>query len=328
MPRLVPALSRFIPVSPATRGWDTQKLAVEKHIFNAPQKAERKVAMLWSHANGFNKEMLHPAMRYFIEHIRTLPEYDHTDFSVVLWDGRNHGDSARANEDTLDDYYQWFDHVLDTKQVIDTMGLKTDYDKLIGVSHSFGGTCMLLCEVFYPKTFDSMCVIEPVIGAHIDPVVVREKYATMLSAKRRDTWPSFDACYKHLSSNKFFKIFDPEVLELYVNYGMYETDDGTVKLKCPKEQETHNFRAQMYAQVTGYHAIATLTLPISFIYAKGSKFLKPKNAPRITSRVKQATVQFIDGTHTVPFETPKNFGPIIEEAMRRGLAGPSPSAKL
>lgn len=48
----------------------------------------------------------------------------------------------------------------------------------------------LLCEFFYPHTFDGLCLIEPVIGDNIDDVVVREQYPTMASAKRRDTWDS------------------------------------------------------------------------------------------------------------------------------------------
>lgn len=51
-------------------------------------------------------------------------------------------------------------------------------------------TVRLLCEFFYPRTFDGLCLIEPVIGDNIDDVVVREQYPTMASAKRRDTWDS------------------------------------------------------------------------------------------------------------------------------------------
>lgn len=35
----------------------------------------------------------------------------------------------------------WFDHAMDTKQIIDELDLKS-YDKLIGVGHSFGATSM------------------------------------------------------------------------------------------------------------------------------------------------------------------------------------------
>ncbi|KAI9492049.1 hypothetical protein BDB00DRAFT_766060 [Zychaea mexicana] len=190
MPRLIPTLSRSIPVHPATDGYKTQKLAVEKHVFPAPKPATQKYAFMWSHSNGFNKETLHPAMRNFANHLRSQAKFDHTDIDFVAWEARNHGDSARMNQGTFIERYSWFDNVMDTKQVIDKMELKKGYDKFFGVGHSFGATSMLVCEFFFPKTFDGLCLIEPVIGDNIDDVEIRAQYPTMASKNRRDTWAS------------------------------------------------------------------------------------------------------------------------------------------
>ena len=46
----------------------------------------------------------------------------------------------------------------------------------------------LVCEFFFPKTFDGLCLIEPVIGDNIDDVEIRALYPTMASKNRRDTW--------------------------------------------------------------------------------------------------------------------------------------------
>ena len=46
----------------------------------------------------------------------------------------------------------------------------------------------LVCEFFFPKTFDGLCLIEPVIGSNIDDVEIRAQYPTMSSKNRRDTW--------------------------------------------------------------------------------------------------------------------------------------------
>lgn len=37
---------------------------------------------------------------------------------------------------------RWVDNAMDTKQVIEEMGLDQGYDQLIGVGHSFGATSM------------------------------------------------------------------------------------------------------------------------------------------------------------------------------------------
>lgn len=74
----------------------------------------------------------------------------------------------------------------------------------------------LLCEQFFPKTFDGLALIEPVMRKELAPLPVREKYPEMASKKRRDTWPSREECLKQLAQRPFWKRFDPEVLQLYV----------------------------------------------------------------------------------------------------------------
>jgi hypothetical protein len=101
--RLIPTSTHIIPVHPSTDGWEKQKLVVEKHEFAATSNANRKIAFLFSHSNGFHKESFHPLMKRFIDQLRKLPEYDQTDITLVAWDSRNHGDSARLNEGTFEE---------------------------------------------------------------------------------------------------------------------------------------------------------------------------------------------------------------------------------
>lgn len=104
MPRLLPEATHYIPVHPATEGWNDQRLVVERHYFPAPEKSNRCIALLWSHSNGFNKESLHPLMRHFIQYMRQYrPQYNDTSFTFVAWEARNHGDSARLNQGTFRD---------------------------------------------------------------------------------------------------------------------------------------------------------------------------------------------------------------------------------
>lgn len=99
MSRLVPTSTTAIPVSDKTEGSDAAKVVVEKHEFAAPQQpAREKIVYLWSHANGFSKELMHPLMRRFLTQLRKLEQYNNTDVHFIAWDARNHGDSARLNE--------------------------------------------------------------------------------------------------------------------------------------------------------------------------------------------------------------------------------------
>ncbi|ORZ01065.1 Alpha/Beta hydrolase protein [Syncephalastrum racemosum] len=327
MPRLEPAESYIIPVHPATEGHDVHRLAVERHVFPAPKSTKRSMAFLWSHSNGFNKETLHPTMREFVKHLRNDAALDETSFTLVAWEARNHGDSARLNADKLRSDYTWFDNVMDTLQVVEQLELKKKYDCLIGVGHSFGATSMLVCEFFHPKTFDGLCLIEPVIRKTIDPVPVRAKYPTMATKKRRDTWPSREECLKQLAPRPFWKRFDPEVLQLYVDYGMYETTEGTIALKTPKMEEFRIFDVQSYANITGYSSLRSLSIPVHIIYALGSDFLKPENKEDILEKSQQITLEFVEGSHMVPNEKPKDMAPHIAQIVERVLSA-SPRAKL
>lgn len=99
--RLVPTSTHIIPVHTATDGYENQKLVVERHQVPAKTKANKKVAFLFSHSNGFHKESLHPLIKRFIAHLGSLQEYDQTDITIVAWDARTHGDSARLNDGLL-----------------------------------------------------------------------------------------------------------------------------------------------------------------------------------------------------------------------------------
>jgi hypothetical protein len=97
---LVPDKVEIIPVSPVTAGYNTQKLVVNFHEFPV-KNSNRKACFMFSHSNGFHKESFHPVMSRFIKTLRALKEYDQTSITLVSWDARNHGDSARLNDGTF-----------------------------------------------------------------------------------------------------------------------------------------------------------------------------------------------------------------------------------
>ncbi|KAI8083053.1 Alpha/Beta hydrolase protein [Halteromyces radiatus] len=321
MPRLIPTETKVIKVHPGTLGYQIQQLVVEKHCFKAPQQpAQQKLALLFSHSNGFNKETLHPLIRRLVAGIREQVRYQHTDLCVYAWDARTHGDSARLNEGTFSETYNWFDHALDTQQVIRSLDLHTGYDGVFGIGHSFGATAMLLLEYMFPQTFTGICAIEPVLSSDILDTELRAQLPILASLKRRDTWPDRESCYKSLVHRDFWKIFDPEVMQLYVDYGLYETPDGTVKLKTPKEEEYHVFNVSSYATLTAYNSIRALRTPVQFVFASSSVYvtIDPLELPNFNREF--ANVNMVEGTHMVPNENPQLMVPEILALMDRALS--------
>ncbi|KAI8059455.1 Alpha/Beta hydrolase protein [Gongronella butleri] len=324
---LTPTATFTIPVHPSTVGWDVQKLVVEKHCFHAPQAATSKLALVVSHSNGFNRQTLHPMIRRIVEGIHQQTAYQRTDLCVFAWDARNHGDSALLNRGTFSDHYTWFDNALDTKQIVDHFELD-EYDGIIGVGHSFGATSMVLVEHMYPGTFTGLCCIEPVLAPMIMPTEARAQLPVLASLKRRDTWPNRDACFKSLNGRGFWKTFDPEVLQLYVDTALYDTPEGTVMLKTPKEQEYHVFAAGYYPNNIGYHAVRGVTVPIHFVYAEDSTYVAfdPMELPAMNPKL--VTCDVVPGSHMVPNEKPADMVPHVLKVMDRALQHLRPTARL
>ncbi|ORZ00746.1 Alpha/Beta hydrolase protein [Syncephalastrum racemosum] len=312
MVHLEAAYKTVIPVSPATEGYNTERLAVERYEFPAPKPAQTKTAFLWTHSNGFHKETLHPLMHRFIRQLRQLSQYDHTDIHFVSFDARNHGDSALLNEGKHIPYFSWFDQSFDTRQVIKEMRLKEDYDTLIGVGHSFGATSMINLEFFYPKTFDGLCMLEPVIRDEVLDVEIRNEFPPIkFTDKRRDTWDSREACFKALAPRPFWRDLHPEVLENYVKFALYDTPDGKVKLKCPKEEERDVYKVGFVPSINAFASLRAVSIPVRFVLAHGSVFTDPTIGGLLREQSPRVSVDMVDGTHMVPGEKPDDIVPSI-----------------
>ncbi|CAG8679108.1 5801_t:CDS:2, partial [Scutellospora calospora] len=151
-----------------------------------------------------------------------------------MWtfDFSNHGDSAVLNQDVLPDTVMKFDAAQDILQLIDKAKIKKP---IIGIGHSIGGHSMLLAEIIRPGTFTSILAIEPIINPsyikEIDPL------QELKIKRRRDIWPNREAAYTSFIMKEFFQNWDPEVLNLHIQYGLRELPSGEVTLKCPKIQE-------------------------------------------------------------------------------------------
>ncbi|KAJ8655284.1 hypothetical protein O0I10_008972 [Lichtheimia ornata] len=334
MTRFTPDQVNAIPVHPASQGFDTHHLAVERYSFQAPlQPAISSIAFVWSHGTSFHKEMLHPLMKRFLDALRRLPQYEQIDLVFYAWDSRNHGDSARLNDGHVNTPgYTWIDHGMDTQQVVNAMGLKNKHNKVIGIAHSVGGTAMLLAEFMHPGTFDGVCVIDPVMNIKPREKSKRGERFPLSAAilKRRDTWESREACFQSLSSRAYWRKFLPEVLENYVNYGLYDAPDGTVKLKCPKEEEALMYDCGTYGSVASLHSLRGMVVPVHVIHASRSTFaskeiiqqVKASSSPLVTNTV-------VEASHLVPGEDPDILVPEIVSLVNRVVASsPNHRAKL
>ncbi|KAI8138864.1 Alpha/Beta hydrolase protein [Fennellomyces sp. T-0311] len=332
MARLEPTQVYTIPVHPSAHGYDVLQLVVEKHVFPATcSPARLDIAYLWSHGTGFHKEILHPLMRRTIAKLRSLPNYDYVNIDFIAWDMRNHGDSARLNQGLYNDAepLSWFDIAMDVTQIADKLKFH-DYDKVIGVGHSSGATAMLLAEAIHPKIFDGYYAIESIVRNYI-PKRARKAQLPIIkrTPKRRDTWSDREACYKDLLRSPFWQKLHPEAVQNYLDYGLYDAEDGTVKLKCTRVQESLQHDGDMYPVFMAFSSLKSLSIPTHFVYctepASGTTLVS--DAQDIKKQSPLITLSKLEGTHMLPAECPDMIVPEIVQLTER-VCGRFYTAKL
>ncbi|CAO3628267.1 unnamed protein product [Mucor fragilis] len=309
---LKPSSIHTITLHPSIlRGQEPQSLSVNKHDFPG-KNSDRRVAFLFSHATGYHKETFHPIMKRFKDQLRSQREYDQTDITFISWDDRHHGDSARLNEGCLSEDYRMTDNALDTKQVVEFFDLKARYDYLIGVGHSLGSCTLLLCEYYYPKTFDGLFLVEPVVYASIKKAISVSQLVVKALQKRTEEWKEAEEFRESLLFKKVYKVFHPEVFELYASYGLYQTDDHTYKLKCARRSEEIIFRNSFNESYMCSKAIRELTIPTQLLLATNSVFTASESWKEISKYNSNLLgLDVLKGTHMLPYEQPDAVIPYL-----------------
>ncbi|CAG8728624.1 17906_t:CDS:2 [Gigaspora margarita] len=234
-----------------------------------------KISLVFAHATGFHKELWNPI-------IKLLHERRHRWNGGDMWtlDCSNHGDIV------------WSDCARDILQLIDEAKIKKP---IIGIGHSFGGTSMLMAEIFCPGTFASILVIEPVIR----PTDIIKEFALQVTivTKRRDRWPDREAAHANFSKSKFFQSWDPEMLNLYVYTFFYDPSD----------------------QYSTFHQMSKIQCPVLFIVGDHSTYDFKDLALHKISQCQRSELISVDAGHLVPMEKPAQVAYIIEYFARKFL---------
>jgi len=105
----------------------------------------------------------------------------------------------------------------------------------------------------HPRLFTTLVLIDPAMGLLSSSPPEAGPGPGMLSTYRKDIWPSRDAAAEEFRSSKFFREWDPRVLDRLIEYGLRDLptsvypDDAMVKgekrvtLTTTKHQEVFTF---------------------------------------------------------------------------------------
>ncbi|KAF9238990.1 hypothetical protein BU15DRAFT_74955 [Melanogaster broomeanus] len=218
------------------------------------------ITLFLAHANGFPKEIWETMLRSLLD----SPAGYMVD-EVWAWEAVQHGDSGLINAHNLSGISDWSDDVRDIAHFLlsylpedsETEALPARLERLpestgeagrsTGIAQGRWWWLDILSEdahrkwlraaVDFPKLFSSIILVDPVIGQPY--TYPRDYYSMALGAiSRRSRWASREDALQRFKKSPFFRTWNPEVLQLYVDHGLTDDSNGGIKLKMSSVHET------------------------------------------------------------------------------------------
>ncbi|KAG1745299.1 hypothetical protein EDB19DRAFT_1894483 [Suillus lakei] len=215
-----------------------------------------RITLFLVHATGFPKETWEPTLCFLSVACGLIDE-------IWTWESVQHGDSALLNRQNLSGSFYQTDNARDTAnfltnympEEVETSALPIQLHRLhasIGESrqknyfssrtlvvagHSFGGCSAALAALHFPALFSSLILVDAMINTYLGLVWEHTQSAVGATLVGREQWPSREDTLRSIKSPRLFYAWHPDMLRLYVDFGLYEDGSGCVILKTPPIHE-------------------------------------------------------------------------------------------
>lgn len=258
--------------------------------------------LVLAHATGFHGRVWLPV----VDDLRSR-------FRCLAFDERGHGDSRTPPGETFD----WHHFADDVLAVVDGFGLDPA-DGIVGAGHSCGGAALVLAELARPGTFTALWCFEPIImPVDPPPAVSYDNPLTAGARRRREVFASRDDALANFASKPPFDGLAPDALRAYVEFGFDDLPDGTVRLKCRRDDE-----AEVYAHGFAHGAFgrsADVRSPVHLVCGEHTDAMTPALIARQAAAFPVATTEVMAGLgHFGPLEDPT----AIAASIAASLAAP------
>ena len=255
--------------------------------------------LLFAHATGFHGLVWSPLAAHLAG-----------DYRCWSFDERGHGDSTRP----ADGRFEWRGFGDDVLAVVDALGL----ERPLGVGHSAGGAALLLAEAARPGTFRSLYCFEPIVLPVDPPIGPQDDNPLALGAmRRREVFPSRDDAYANFASKPPFNVLHPDALRAYVDHGFADQDDGTVRLKCRREDEAQTYR--MGSAHNAYGTLDSVRCPVTLACGEHTDAITPPILVLQAGALPSSRTEVLDGLgHFGPLEDPAAVAASVLRAFQAG----------
>ncbi|KAF9472712.1 hypothetical protein BDN70DRAFT_886700 [Pholiota conissans] len=306
------------------------------------------LTLAFHHANGFPKEIFEPTL----EDLFNSPAADIID-EVWVWESIQHGDAALLNASSNSGLFDWHDNARDITNfllhfmptTVSSGPLQTHLPrvsaretarrirsgfsqrKLVAIGHSYGGCTSALAATLYPELFTAIYLIDPVILVpDFGWGETRPSNLALGALSRRTSWPSRAAALASFQASPFFAIWDPRVLQIYVECGLTESSTGGVRLKMSGVQEAVVF-AEEHSEYETFCRLADLDPRVALRWVMPGRPGAPelgvpgKTPLKVWVRRKNSTnTRIRGGGHLIPQEAPQELADDLSDYLRCAIA--------
>ncbi|KAJ7093412.1 Alpha/beta hydrolase fold-1 [Mycena belliarum] len=286
---------------------------------------EAGFTLLFAHCVGAHKEQWEPTIEELIRLQRHKAPRERVR-EAWSFDWPSHGDAAvlnRAfiarNRDTGIAASEW------AKAIAAFVRSRLQGKRLVVMGHSAACSAVMLSIkdiAVADIPYAAIVLIEPTFGTreefnrHIAPSL--PKAIEVISALRAQ-WPSRAAAHAWLQRLPQWKSWDARVLRIYTEYGLADTPDGKVEVKCDRRQE-----ALAYADPTPHFAAVeelarvSHAIPIHLVYASRSHAVpRPVQdaLPNAAANRVFASFTRLEGGHLLVQEDPDRVALMISTVL-------------
>ncbi len=191
---------------------------------------------------------------------------------------------------------------------------KLDIKKPLIVGHSMGAVVATLSCALNGLDAEKMMLIEPIYlpwFIYLMPLknVKRHPLASK-SINRKNHWADKNEARQYLLSKPLFTSWDEEMLDIYIERGMMESEDGRLTLVCPPETEAAMFMGSN--RKNPWPLLKKISCPVLIVEGEKSENLKLVNHKKAANLFQNGSVHRVnDAGHLIPMEKPAEIIDLI-----------------
>jgi len=247
------------------------------------------------HATGFLPWLWHPIARKLCAEHRVIAPYfcDHRIFE--------------PDQGGLD----WMIIARDLATFCKKLNIESPY--LVG--HSMGATVLTIAHATFGLRSKGLILIEPIFlprDFYRTQIKVEQHPLAAKSIRRRDSWKHKQDALNYLTSKQLFKKWDKEMLDLYIDHGMNESQNGGLQLACSPKREAALFMGGV--NYDPWPILKNVSCPTLILEGEISENRSYIDLKKAAGMIANCSYKMVAGAgHLIPMEKPQEVTEIINE---------------